>query len=188
MKNGWLNRILLLVCVILAVLCCIATVTKNNENPYSHTQEHVDGTEETTHSAEESDEYEVSSEEESTSQGETSLEETESVTAESSSQTIEESEAGQESTQEEPAAVNPEAPVLVLSSNNVVVSAGQNFRYWDYIITLEDDKDDFEYLSSQIVLDGVYDTSVPGTYELQFWVLDSDGNSSGAQTFILTVQ
>lgn len=186
MKNGWLNRILLLACVILAVLCCIATVTKKNENTYSYTETHTDRSEET--AEDESDAYDVSSEEDSTLQADVTQEEADLVTVESSSQPAEESEAVQEITQGEPVAVNPEAPVLVLSSNSVVISAGQSFRYWDYIVTLEDDKDEFEYLSSQIVLDGTYDTGVPGTYELQFWVLDRDGNSSGRQTFVLTVQ
>lgn len=116
----------------------------------------------------------------------TSQEETEAVTEEAS-QSESESEAP-EASQEEPVVVDPEAPVLELTSHSAVIAVGGGFRYWDYIAALEDNKDDFDYLSSQIVIDGQYDMSVPGTYTLVFWVLDSDGNSSLRQELVLTVQ
>ncbi len=83
---------------------------------------------------------------------------------------------------------NPEAPILELSSHSAVIEAGGSFHYWDYIAAVGDETDDFEYLSSQIVLDGQYDVNVPGTYTLLFWVMDSDGNSSVPQELVLTVQ
>lgn len=95
-----------------------------------------------------------------------------------------ESESAGENTEGE----NSEAPVLVLTANHGEIEAGSNFNYWNYIQSIEDNKDDLDYLSTQIVLSGEYDTTVPGIYELLFWVLDSDGNSSEQLKFTLTVK
>lgn len=137
--------------------------------------------------------YQINSEDETQTsvENETSQvegEETESVTEESAQQS--EAESGSETSQEneEPVDTNPEAPVLVLDGNSAVISAGSSFNYWDYIASVEDNKDDSQYLSNQIVVDGQYNTNVPGTYELTFWVLDSDGNRSASQTLLLIVE
>lgn len=260
MKNRLLNMILLCICVVLAVICCVLTITRHNENPYFQSEDvelvyHDGMTEEellkglTAHDKEDGEltdrilisskrtseegltvtyevwdsnhdkavftrTYETSSSEQgdleenhTLSAGDDAQDESESgiseetpsqedaaqgeneepETEESPSQSESESEVPQGS-EEVPVAANPEAPVLVLNGNSVEIAAGSSFHYWNYIETLEDDKDDFAYLSNQIVIDGQYDINVPGTYELVFWLMDSDGNSSVRQTFVLTVQ
>ena len=91
------------------------------------------------------------------------------------------------------AAVEPQPagdgkPVIRLKTDGALVQAGQSFPIWDYIESVEDDKDDFSYLSMQIVISGEYDLNVPGNYELEFWLTDSDKNVSDRQIFYLTVQ
>lgn len=115
-------------------------------------------------------------------------EETESMTEESSQELEAESEIEASQEAEVSADIDPEAPVLVLNGNSAVISAGSNFNYWDYIASIGDNKDDTGYLSGQIVVSGYYDKNVPGTYELEFWLLDSDGNRCIPQKFQLTVQ
>ena len=51
-----------------------------------------------------------------------------------------------------------------------------------------DDKDNVDVLSRQVMVDGTYDTSVPGSYALSFSVKDSDGNVSAPVAFTLVVQ
>ena len=79
-------------------------------------------------------------------------------------------------------------PVIRLKTDRAVIQAGQSFPLWDHIEAVEDDKDDFAYLSLQVVVSGQYNFNVPGDYELEFWVSDSDGNESDRQPFYLTVE
>ncbi len=247
MKNRLLNMILLCICVVLAVICCVLTITRHNESPDIQSEDvelvYQEGMSDedllkglTAYDKEDGEltdkilidakrtsdqgvtvtyivwdsqhesavytrEYETVSgqgdlqESQTPSAGEDGQEESEAGTSgeEVSESTVSGEENSSQSelpleSEEAPVPVNPEAPVLALSSSSAVIAAGSSFRYWDYIGTLEDDKDDSEYLSSQIVLDGTYDVNVPGTYELVFWLMDSDGNSSARQTFVLTVQ
>ena len=85
-------------------------------------------------------------------------------------------------------AVSDGRPVIRLKADSAVIQAGQSFPMWNYIETVEDDKDDFAYLSLQVVVSGQYDFNVPGNYTLEFWVADSDGNESDRQSFYLTVE
>ena len=83
---------------------------------------------------------------------------------------------------------NPEAPVLELSQTSMTVPVGGNFPFQSVIASISDDKDTEEELYSQIMIDGNYNVNQPGTYELRFYVLDSDGNLSPPAAFQLIVQ
>ena len=82
-------------------------------------------------------------------------------------------------------AVNPEAPVLVLTADTDTIGVRDIFNYRSYIDSITDDKDSEETLYRNIVIEGDYSTERPGNYPLTFYVNDSDGNVSNIVTFIL---
>lgn len=81
-----------------------------------------------------------------------------------------------------------ERPVLALSASSASVAVGTGFDPMSVVQGMADDKDSVDILSQKVMLDGTYDTSVPGTYNLSFYVMDSDGNASDPVAFTLTVQ
>ena len=122
---------------------------------------------------------------------ETSAEET----AETVQQTEEQQDAkAQEQTGEEQASQTPELtpngerPVLALNTTAATVAVGTGFDPMSVIQGMVDDKDSVDVLSQKIMVDGTYDTAVPGNYSLSFYVMDSDGNTSDPIAFTLTVQ
>lgn len=116
-------------------------------------------------------------------------------TAETVQQTEEQQDAeAQEQTGEEQASQTPELtpngerPVLALNTTAATVAVGTGFDPMSVIQGMVDDKDSVDVLSQKIMVDGTYDTAVPGNYSLSFYVMDSDGNTSDPIAFTLTVQ
>ena len=95
---------------------------------------------------------------------------------------------GEQDSQTSELTPNGERPVLALSSTAATVAAGTDFDPMSVIQGMVDDKDSVEVLSQKIMVDGTYDTAVPGNYSLSFYVMDSDGNTSDPIAFTLTVQ
>lgn len=83
---------------------------------------------------------------------------------------------------------NGERPVLALNTTAATVAVGTGFDPMSVIQGMVDDKDSVDVLSQKIMVDGTYDTAVPGNYSLSFYVMDSDGNTSDPIAFTLTVQ
>ena len=83
---------------------------------------------------------------------------------------------------------DPGGPVLKLKGHELSIPAGGKFSYQNLIVSITDDKDTEEYLYSQIILDGNYDTNQAGTYFVRIYVVDSDHNRSNAETIQLHVQ
>ncbi|MBQ9887103.1 MAG: hypothetical protein IJM37_09630 [Lachnospiraceae bacterium] len=81
-----------------------------------------------------------------------------------------------------------EAPVITLTTHNVNIPVGTRFNYLNYIDDITDDKDDSETLNRRIRLDGGYDTGVAGTYEVIYFVVDTDGNRSNREVLTLVVE
>lgn len=79
-------------------------------------------------------------------------------------------------------------PVLRLTTDEVRISVGETFAYYNYVESATDDKDTRDDLFRRINIKGTYDTSVPGKYELTIYVVDSDGNRSNRETLILIVE
>ncbi len=79
-------------------------------------------------------------------------------------------------------------PVLVLKSAEATISAGGEFKVFDYVYDITDDVDDRSTLFRQICIDGFYDTSSPGNYEIYIYCVDSSKNSSNREKFILHVK
>lgn len=101
---------------------------------------------------------------------------------------------GQQTAQTEPAeetepeSGNPEAPVLTLTGNTATINSGDTFRYIRYIDSITDDIDDEETLSKRIQVSGAESSYAPGTYEVTYYVTDTDGNRSNVEVLTLTVQ
>lgn len=89
----------------------------------------------------------------------------------------------QEDKQEE----HPEgSPVITLKEQKITVTAGTSVNQLSYVDTITDDLDSKEDLWRNIQITGdELNTDLPGTYELRYYVVDSDGNKSNEA--ILTV-
>lgn len=79
-------------------------------------------------------------------------------------------------------------PVIALTSDTLTIKAGSSFDPMSVVQGMVDDKDNVDVLSRQVMLDGNYDVTVPGSYSLNFSVKDSDGNISAPVAFTLVVQ
>lgn len=79
-------------------------------------------------------------------------------------------------------------PAIALNADNTAIAAGSAFDPMSVVRGVIDDKDDPDTLSRHVHVDGNYNVNVPGTYELRYYVSDSDGNTSDVKTFTLTVQ
>jgi len=65
---------------------------------------------------------------------------------------------------------------------------GETFDILSVIDQVVDDQDDVSVLSRRIHADGQYNTSVPGTYTIRYYVMDTNNNTSNIEEFTLTVQ
>lgn len=81
-----------------------------------------------------------------------------------------------------------EAPVIALTTDQVTIAAGTEFDLMSVVKGVADNSDDADTLSTRISVDGAYDVNTPGSYTLQYYVLDSDGNTSDVKTLTLNVQ
>lgn len=80
------------------------------------------------------------------------------------------------------------APVMAFIENEAVISAGSAFNITKYIDNITDDKDAASDLFRRILINGSYDTTVPGDYTIQVYCRDSDGNTSAMTPFTLHVR
>ena len=81
-----------------------------------------------------------------------------------------------------------EKPAMSLTATSQTIARGSNFTALSVVKDVVDDKDNKDTLYRQLHVDGNYDTTKSGTYELTYYVQDSDGNTSDPITFTLTVQ
>lgn len=116
-------------------------------------------------------------------------EESQETEALSEEETGEETESAEESTESVPEETPvPEIPVVTLNQNSVTLPVGTHFEYGSYIASVTDDKDTREQLYRNLVVTGYYDVNTPGTYPLEYWVMDSDYNESVRQSFTLIIE
>lgn len=81
-------------------------------------------------------------------------------------------------------AVRSGAPELVFRTTEVKVDAGANVPWTEIISTLRDDKDDYATLYYNLQV-SQYNRNKPGTYQVDVYTEDSDGNRS--QTVPVTI-
>lgn len=84
-----------------------------------------------------------------------------------------------------PSGVNP---AIRLTETSRSIRAGETFDVLSVIDQVVDDQDDAATLSRRIHADGEYNTSVPGTYTIRYYVMDTNNNTSNIEEFTLTVQ
>jgi len=104
-----------------------------------------------------------------------------------------EDETGQTSADEDDLMINTDktplvstgAPVIRLKQYRVIITTGDAFEPLSFVESAVDDKD---YASTRIQVEGEYDRYTPGTYELKYYVIDSDGNQSNIEVLMLEVR
>lgn len=94
--------------------------------------------------------------------------------------------AGQEPEEQSPAP-NGERPVIQLTTATVDIPVGGPFDPLSYVQGVVDDVDTADVLSAHISVEGMYDISRPGSYQLTYVVTDGAGNASDPQILTLTV-
>ena len=104
--------------------------------------------------------------------------------------TEEETESSEEGTEPVPEVqVPPEAPVITLKQDTLVIPAGQAVNLLSYVSTITDDVDDKNFLWGRIEIDGdVFQNTVPGSYDIIYSVTDREGHRSNKAHLIVTVQ
>lgn len=98
--------------------------------------------------------------------------------------------ADEQSADEQSAALQPNGtrPAMKLAEEAKTIARGTSFNALNEVTDAVDDKDDRDTLFRGLHIDGNYNVNQAGTYTLQYYVQDSDGNSSDPITFTLTVQ
>ena len=80
------------------------------------------------------------------------------------------------------------SPILTLATQSKNIQTGSEFDPTSMVEDVSDDKDDKNTLYRHLYIDGTYDVSTAGRYELNYYVSDSDGNTSEPIVFTLVVQ
>lgn len=83
---------------------------------------------------------------------------------------------------------NGTRPAMKLAGEAKMIARGTSFNALNEVTDAVDDKDDRDTLFRGLHIDGNYNVNQAGTYTLQYYVQDSDGNTSDPITFTLTVQ
>lgn len=96
----------------------------------------------------------------------------------------------QQSADQQSAALQPNGtrPAMKLAEEAKTIARGTSFNALNEVTDAVDDKDDRDTLFRGLHIDGNYNVNQAGTYTLQYYVQDSDGNTSDPITFTLTVQ
>ena len=112
-------------------------------------------------------------------------EETAQDAAAADEQSIDEQSIDQQSAALQP---NGTRPAMKLAEETKTIARGTSFNAMNEVTDAVDDKDDRDTLFRGLHIDGNYNVNQAGTYTLQYYVQDSDGNTSDPITFTLTVQ
>ena len=98
--------------------------------------------------------------------------------------------ADEQSADQQSAALQPNGtrPEMKLAEEAKTIARGTSFNALNEVTDAVDDKDDRDTLFRGLHIDGNYNVNQAGTYTLQYYVQDSDGNTSDPITFTLTVQ
>lgn len=90
--------------------------------------------------------------------------------------------------QDNPLQADGEKPAIALAEQTKTIARGTAFNPLGEVTEAVDDKDDRDTLFKGLHIDGEYNVNKAGTYTLQYYVQDSDGNTSVPIEFTLTVQ
>lgn len=84
--------------------------------------------------------------------------------------------------------LKPGTPQITLTDSEVTVQRGTAVNRLIYVKDLTDDKDDRQALFRNIQIEGDINTAIAGSYELIYYVVDSDGNKSNEALLMVTVE
>ncbi|NSI90214.1 immunoglobulin-like domain-containing protein [[Clostridium] scindens] len=79
-------------------------------------------------------------------------------------------------------------PVMALTSESTTIKVGEGFDPISVVAGAVDDKDSVETLYQHIHAEGEYNTQAPGSYQIHYYVSDSEGNTSDPHVFTLIVE
>ncbi|HIV16366.1 MAG TPA: DUF5011 domain-containing protein [Candidatus Alectryocaccobium stercorigallinarum] len=85
------------------------------------------------------------------------------------------------------AALPAGAPRMYLTEYAVSIPVGTEFNSLGYVEDIQDDLDLRDELFTKIQITGNVDITTPGTYELFYYVIDNDGNTSNQARLSVTV-
>lgn len=94
-------------------------------------------------------------------------------------------EQAQKTEEDKIAQLSPQAPKMYLTTYYVEVPVGTALNKLSYVKDIQDDTETTSDLFKKIQITGDVNTATPGTYELTYYVVDNQGNSSNGA--ILTV-
>lgn len=97
-------------------------------------------------------------------------------------------EAAAKKEQEKIDAMAPGAPKFYLTTYYLEIPAGTPVEQLGYVADIQDDVDETNTLYRQIQIEGNVDSNTPGTYELTYYVVDSNGNESNRAVLTIVVQ
>ena len=86
------------------------------------------------------------------------------------------------------AALPAESPRFYLTQYSVEVERGAELNRLGYVQDITDDKDSRDELYQGIQISGEVDINTPGEYMLEYYVVDSDGNTSNTAQLKVTVK
>lgn len=78
-------------------------------------------------------------------------------------------------------------PIIRLNRYKIHLSRGANLNTMNYVQEVKDDRDNTNDLYKRIRVEGTYDMQKKGTYELTYYVTDSDGNESNVEKLTVVV-
>lgn len=90
--------------------------------------------------------------------------------------------------QEKIDAMAPGAPKFYLTTYYLEIPVGTPVDQLSYVSDIQDDVDATNTLYRQIQIEGNVDSNTPGTYELTYYVVDSNGNESNRAVLTIVVQ
>lgn len=79
-------------------------------------------------------------------------------------------------------------PHITLTTDRVVVEAGEEYDLLSYVKDITDDVDGPDWLYSQIHIEGKNNINGPGVYELYYSVVDREDQQSNRAKLILTIR
>ena len=84
--------------------------------------------------------------------------------------------------------LNPQDPRFYLTTYYVEIAKGTQIDRLSYVKDIQDDKDASNELYRKIQITGNVDVNTPGTYELTYYVVDSNGNASNGAVLTIVVK
>lgn len=84
--------------------------------------------------------------------------------------------------------LNPQDPRFYLTTYYLKVNRGTPINQLSYVKDIQDDVDASNDLFRKIQITGTVDVNTPGTYELTYYVVDSNGNSSNGAVLTVVVE